>query len=54
MDPYPPLKKYHQMDIYLYLDFQVEGKIDKYLSRNLEIHLVRSGSMAIFRIQTTK
>ena len=31
----------------------IEGKADEYLSRNLEIHLVRSGPMAIFRIQKT-
>lgn len=54
MDPYLPLKIYYQMDIDLYLDFEAEGKADKYLSRKLEIYLVRAGSMVIFRIQKTK
>ena len=42
------------MDIDLYLDFEAEGKADKYLSRKLEIYLVRARSMVIFRIQKTK
>ena len=54
MDPYLALKIYYQMDIDLYLDFEAEGKADKYLSRKLQVHQVRSGSMAIFRIQKTK